>query len=505
MVTPESKKTERPTLEALLVGIVERALPAAQRRLVVSGVFDDSRQVRPGGLFVAIPGTTVDGRRFVGDALARGAAVVIGEDLEPVDDARLINVADARSALARLAVRWAGLDTRQSSGPRLLGITGTNGKTTTAFMTQAILQAGGVPCGMIGTVHHDLCGRKLAADLTTPGPLQLAEHLRQCADHGAQAVVIEVSSHALDQRRTDGLHFAAAAFTNLTQDHLDYHESFEAYRAAKTRLFTQLDDSAVAVVNVDDPHHRELLRGCGARVVTYALERAADITASITDDTIDGTAYGLRLRGVELALRNALVGRHNVYNALAAAGLALAAGMSTEAIERGLSAVRHIPGRLQRVPGLHGLEVFVDYAHTPDALLNVAGALRSLAPKRLIVVFGCGGDRDRDKRPLMAQAVAEFGDVIVVTSDNPRSEDPQIIIDDILAGFDENTHRRVSVEPDRRGAIELALADAREGDVVLIAGKGHEDYQVVGSERRHFDDVEVVIQAADAQAGKGGS
>ena len=505
MVTPESKKTERPTLAALLAGIVDRTLPAAQRRLVVTGVFDDSRHVRPGGIFVAIRGTATDGRRFVGDALARGASVVIGEGLESTGDAVVINVDDARATLARLAVRWVGLDTRLSNELRLLGITGTNGKTTTAFMTQAILQADGVRCGMIGTVHHDLCGRSVTAGMTTPGPLELAEYLRQCADNGAQAAVVEVSSHALDQRRTDGLRFAAAAFTNLTQDHLDYHETFEAYCGAKARLFAQLDESAVAVVNADDPHYEALVCACRAPVVTYALERPADIKASITGDTIGGTVYRLHLRGVELALRNALIGRHNVYNAMAAAGLALAIGMSTEAVERGLSAVRSIPGRLQRVPDLQGLEVFVDYAHTPDALRNAAGVLKPLTRKRLIVIFGCGGDRDRTKRPLMATAAAEFADVIIVTSDNPRTEDPRGIVEDILVGFDENARRRVRVEPDRRGAIRLALADATEGDVVLIAGKGHESYQVVGAERRPFDDVNVALEAAAyPKAGKRG-
>jgi UDP-N-acetylmuramoyl-L-alanyl-D-glutamate--2,6-diaminopimelate ligase len=506
MVTPESENPELRTLGAVLDGIVDRTLPAAARRLTVAGVYDDSRQVQPGAIFVAIRGTATDGRRFVSEALARGAVVVIGEGLEPATDSLVIDVDDARATLARLAARWVGLDAPLARGLRLLGVTGTNGKTTTAYMTRAILLAGGLPCGMIGTVRHDLYGRSVGADMTTPGPLQLAEHLRQCANNGAQAVVIEVSSHALDQRRTDGLRFDAAAFTNLTQDHLDYHESFEAYRDAKARLFTRLDESAVAVVNADDPHRPAMLGACRARVMRYALGRAAEITASISGDAVVGTTYRLRLPQAELTVENALIGRHNVYNAMAAAGLALAAGMSTEAIERGLRAVHCVPGRLQRVPGLPGVEVFVDYAHTPDALRNAAGVLKPLTAKRLIVVFGCGGDRDRTKRPLMAKAAAEFGDVIVVTSDNPRSEDPQEIIQDILAGFDENMRRRVRVEPDRRGAIQSALAHATEGDVVLIAGKGHERCQIIGSERRPFDDVEVVREAAAlVKAGTGGA
>lgn len=505
MAASDSKNLEHPTLGPLLAGIVQQTLPATQREHVVSGVFDDSRLVRPGGVFVAIRGTAVDGRRFVGDARERGAAVLIGEGLEPVRGALTINVDDARDTLARLAARWWGLDTPLARRLRLLGITGTNGKTTTAHMTRAILQAGGWRCGMLGTVQYDLCTESVAAGMTTPAPLELAGYLRECLDSQAEAAVLEVSSHALDQRRTDGLRFTAAAFTNLTQDHLDYHGTFEAYREAKARLFARLNDSAVAVVNADDPEHEALLRDCRARVVTYALERPADLSASILDKTIHGTRYRACLGGTELVLENALPGRHNVYNALAAAGLAVAVGMPLEAIERGLRSVGDIPGRLERVSGLTGLDVFVDYAHTPDALRTTAKVLKSLARGRLIVVFGCGGDRDRTKRPLMGRAAAEFGDLLVVTSDNPRSEDPEEIIEDILTGFDENTRGRVMIEPDRRNAIHAALAQAAPGDTVLIAGKGHEHYQVVGTELRPFDDVEVTREAAGLRMPNGES
>jgi UDP-N-acetylmuramoyl-L-alanyl-D-glutamate--2,6-diaminopimelate ligase len=484
-------------LKALLTGIVDRPLPASFGALAITGVCDDSRRVQPGNIFVAIRGTRVDGRRFVGDAVQRGAAVVIGEGLEPVGDVLVIHVGDARATLARLAARWYGLDGLPASAFHLVGITGTNGKTTTAHMTQAILRAGGLRCGLLGTVQYDLCDRAVAAAMTTPGALELAGYLRQSIDAGARAAVIEVSSHALDQRRTDGLRFSAAAFTNLTQDHLDYHGTFDAYRQAKARLFAQLDETGVAVVNRDDPHGEALLRGCRARVVTYALDSEADVTGSITRNTIGGTRYRLRLAGGELELENALVGKHNVYNALAAVGLAVALGMPSAAIERGLGSLREIPGRLQRVSCPGDVEVFVDYAHTDDALRNVAGVLKPLARRRLIIVFGCGGDRDRAKRPLMARAASEFGDAVIVTSDNPRSEDPRRIIRDILAGFDEDARRRVLAEPDRRTAIRAALSAAAPGDVVLISGKGHESYQVVGGERLHFDDVEVARQALD--------
>jgi len=333
----------------------------------------------------------------------------------------------------------------------------------------------------------------------------LANYLRECVAGGATTAALEVSSHALDQRRTDGLRFAAAAFTNLSGDHLDYHKTFEAYRAAKARLFAGLDEKAAAIVNRDDPNHAEMIRDCRARVLTYALERDADVTARISRDSIGGTLYHLRLGDRDLVLENAIVGRHNVYNALAAAASAWALGVAPKAIETGLAAVRNIPGRLQRVPGLAGVDVFVDYAHTDDALRNVLSVLRPLTRGRLIVLFGCGGDRDRSKRPRMARAVEQFGDLIVVTSDNPRTEDPGVIINEIVAGFSEDAQRRVLVDEDRRGAIRAALGMANEGDVVLIAGKGHEDYQILGTRRVHFDDVEVTIQAAAelAQAANG--
>jgi len=492
-------------LGQLLAGIADHELPAAACERRVTGVFDDSRRVQPGGVFVALQGTQADGRRYLGDALQRGAAVLIGEDLQPTGDALVVSVPDARTALARLAVRWHGLDDAAASPLHLLGITGTNGKTTAAFMTQAILRAAGLRCGMLGTVHRDLYGRRVAAEMTTPGPLELTACLRDCRAAGAQVVVMEVSSHALAQRRTEGLQFRAAAFTNLTQDHLDYHGTMDAYCAAKRRLFTGLDEAAVAVVNRDDRYHEVLLGGCRARVVTYALDGDADVTAQIVREGLAGTVYRLRLGGAEFVLGSALAGRHNVYNALAAASLARALGTPTEAIERGLSAVRSVPGRLQRVACLPGVEVVVDYAHTPDALRNIVGVLKPLTRGRLIVVFGCGGDRDRLKRPLMAQAAAELGDMMVVTSDNPRSEDPQQIIADVLEGFDAAARRRVRVEPDRGRAIRAALAAAGEGDVVLIAGKGHESCQVVGGRRLPFDDVEVAMQvAAGLPAPQGG-
>lgn len=483
-------------LSDLLAGIAPVSVLAELGDRTITGVFDDSRLVQRGAIFVAIRGAAADGRQYVRDAIKQGAAAVIGEDLAPAADIPIINVPDARAALARLALRWYGLGTDGCAGLKLLGVTGTNGKSTTAFMTRAILHAAGMRCALLGTVYYDLCRRNVPARVTTPGALELASFLRECADAGARAAVLEVSSHALDQKRTDGLRFVAAAYTNLTGDHLDYHETFENYQAAKARLFQQLGESAVAVINRDDPHHEQMVAECRGRVLTYALDHEADIQATISSNTRGGTVFRMRIEGRELVVENAIVGRHNVYNALAAAGLARALDISPDQIVAGLQQVQNIPGRLQRVPCGLSADVFVDYAHTDDALRNVLSVLRPLTNRRLIVVFGCGGDRDRSKRPRMARAAAEFCDLVFVTSDNPRTEDPQEIIENIMRGFDADALRRVTVEPDRAKAIAEALASAEEGDIVLIAGKGHENYQILGQRRVHFDDVEAAIHAA---------
>jgi UDP-N-acetylmuramoyl-L-alanyl-D-glutamate--2,6-diaminopimelate ligase len=491
-----SDQQTRRTLADLLTGIAPVSVLAECGGRVVTGIYDDSRRVRTGGVFVAISGTKADGRKFIGDAVARGAIAVVGEEVPPVPGVVTVSVPDARVALTRLALRWHGLAADGTGGLKLAGVTGTNGKSTTAFMLQAIMHAAGQRCGLLGTVHYDLCERKVPASMTTPGPLELAGYLRECATAGAVAVVLEVSSHALDQRRTEGLRFAAAAFTNLTGDHLDYHKTFDAYRAAKARLFTGLDPAAVAVVNRDDPNHEQMIRNCRARIVTYAIDQDADLRATISASTSRGTTYRMHLGDQEVLVESGLLGKHNVYNALAAAGLAQVLGADVEAIAAGLRGLQAVPGRLQRVPCDSPAEVFVDYAHSDDSLRNVLSVLRPLARGRLILVFGCGGDRDRLKRPRMARVAAQFADLIFVTNDNPRTEDPQAIIEEILRGFDADAQRRVVVEPDRARAIWEALAAAEKGDIVLIAGKGHETYQVIGNVRVHFDDVATAIHAA---------
>jgi UDP-N-acetylmuramoyl-L-alanyl-D-glutamate--2,6-diaminopimelate ligase len=484
------------TMGELLADLLPPAELAAVADREVVGVFDDSRRVVPGSIFVAVKGTRVDGRRFVEYALERGAAAVVGEELPPSPRAVVVNVPDARAALATLALRWHGLATDGSGGLTLVGVTGTNGKSTTAFMARAILGAAGLRCALLGTVYNDLGGRSVPAEMTTPGPLELAAHLREMVDAGAQAAVLEISSHALHQKRTDGLVLRAAAFTNLTGDHLDYHGTFEDYRAAKARLFELLPADAVAVVNQDDPAHAAMIANTKARVVTYAIDQPADLTAQVMDSTTAGTTFLLHCEGETLRLENALVGRHNVYNALAAVGLARAVGADFEAIRQGLRGLRNVPGRLQRVPCACDADVFVDYAHTDDALENVLSVLRPLTRGQLILVFGCGGDRDRTKRSRMAAVASRYADQVFVTNDNPRTEDPRAIAEQIFRGFDADARRRVVVELDRAEAIAAALSASAAEDVVLIAGKGHENYQIIGTRRIHFDDVETAIQAA---------
>lgn len=488
----------------------------------ISFITDDSRKVAAGACFVAVRGV-VDGNDFIESAVRRGAAVIVAERRHPaVATMPFIQVDDSRAALARLSAAWYGLrdvsaePNSAAEAMRLIGVTGTNGKTTVAWMIRAILQAAGHRAALFGTVEYDLVARRCPAPLTTPGAIDLCAHLAEARSAGARFAVMEVSSHALDQRRTDGLEFAAAVFTNLTGDHLDYHGSMDSYFAAKRRLFEGLSKAAAGVSNLDDPAADRLIHSCPAERITFGIDAPhADVAASISGMNRGGTSFALRCSdrildrnrrmkeshpalgdvaddGRRIGVALSLVGRHNVSNALAAATAALATGIDLGAVRRGLEAVRGVPGRLQNVaPDDCPFSVLVDYAHTDDALRNVLTAIRPVTPGRIICVFGCGGNRDRSKRPRMA-AVAESGaDRIIVTSDNPRKENPLEIIADIVGGFSAGLRQRVGVEPDRRAAIAAAIALAEPGDTVLIAGKGHEDYQLVGDRILPFDDAQV--------------
>ncbi|MDR3077248.1 MAG: UDP-N-acetylmuramoyl-L-alanyl-D-glutamate--2,6-diaminopimelate ligase [Planctomycetota bacterium] len=473
----------------------------------ISGIVSDSREAVPGCLFAALPGSGGDGMDYMAAAVRAGAKALLASR-EPATDfgLPLLLAGDARQALGEAADAFWGHPSRRLS---LIGVTGTNGKTTTAYLTRHILNRAGRRCGMLGTVEYDLGGRLEPAPLTTPDAVRFTRSLAEMLQAGCRAAAIEASSHALSQERVWPHRFAAAVFTNLTRDHLDYHGDMEKYLQAKRRLFSRLDSEAFAVFNLRDPASARLAEGCPARRLGYFLEDGekrglpaaafADsiFTARIAESGLSGQAFELAGPGLAgMNFRTPLVGRHNAENCLGAVLAALALGVEAEAITEALAGFPGVPGRLERIQAVSGAVAFVDYAHTDDALRSVLSVLRPLAPGKLITVFGCGGDRDRGKRPLMARAAEELSDQVVVTSDNPRTENPEAIISDVMAGF--SRPERVTLEADRRRAVVLAAGMAGRGDAILVAGKGHEDYQIVGTEKRHLDDRELVRSAFGA-------
>jgi len=492
---------------------------------LVSGIAYDSRAVKAGTVFVALRGQHVDGTMFARQAIDNGASAVVSE--QPAPDAVHIPwaiVADARVALAVLAAEFYH---HPSGDMRVVGITGTNGKTTTAYLLAAIFDAAAIPCGILGTVAYRVGPATTdvrEAARTTPEAPDLQALLREMVDRGCGACAMEVSSHALALHRVDEMRFAAGVFTNLTRDHLDFHADMDEYFRAKRRLFEMLPRDAPVLVNLDDPRGASLV-DAGGWPVTYAIDRAADISPGPLSFSLDGLRFDVRTPRGTIAIRSALVGRPNVYNILAAVATATALDLPFDAVERGVAALDGVPGRFQLVSRAKDeVTVVVDYAHTDDALRNLLETARPLASGRLITVFGCGGDRDRTKRPLMGAVAGRLSDLIVVTSDNPRTEDPSRIIDEVKRGFTPDTRPasmaagRATAGPvnrptrpgrservasgadrqprllaivDRREAIAKAIASARPGDLVLIAGKGHEKYQVIGDRVLPFDDVAV--------------
>ena len=463
----------------------------------VTGIAYDSRAVTAGQVFVALRGQKADGTAFVRDAIARGAAAVVAEQPAPAGvHIPWAIVQDARIALAVLAAEFYRHPSREM---QVVGITGTNGKTTTAFLLASIFDAAGLRSGLLGTVGYRIGGETRDATRTTPEAPDVQALLRQMVDRACGACAMEVSSHALSLHRVDEITFAAGVFTNLTRDHLDFHRDMEGYFQAKRRLFELLPRRAPALINVDDPRGGALV-DVGGRPVTYAITKPADIVPGPLSFTIDGLTFDVRTPRGTLHVASRLVGRPNVYNILAAVGTATALDVPFDAIERGLRNLDGVPGRFELVSGAaDDVTVVVDYAHTDDALRNLLETARPLARGRVITVFGAGGDRDRTKRPLMGVVAGRMSDVIVITSDNPRSEDPNQIIDEILRGLTpdtmKNSGQRVMTIPDRHDAIAKAVELARAGDLVLIAGKGHEKYQVIGDKTLPFDDVAVARQA----------
>jgi UDP-N-acetylmuramoyl-L-alanyl-D-glutamate--2,6-diaminopimelate ligase len=478
-----------------LIKSIAGSAASTGRDFLVKGVSSDSRRVGRDYVFVAVKGSRLDGQKYIAEAVSRGArAVIAGPMTVPAHPLgpgveHLVRVRDARAILPQLAARFYG---RPADKIKIVGVTGTNGKTTVTYLIEAIVQAqGGVP-GVIGTVNYRFKRTVIPALNTTPGPVDLQALLAKMRKAGVDYCAMEVSSHALDQGRTEGIRFSSAIFTNLTRDHLDYHRSFGRYFAAKAKLFTGLARPAFCVINRDDPYGRRLARMCPVKAYTYSVKGGADFTCAEIDTDLSGTSLVVRGPGVSFRLKTRLIGIHNIYNLLAAAGWALAEGFAPEVIIRAIRDFRPVPGRMERVECGRDLSVFVDYAHTDDALRNVITAIRRLTDRRIFVVFGCGGERDKGKRPKMGRVVSELADMAIVTSDNPRSEDPMAIIRDITGGMKGARYR---VIPDRQAAIAKALSRARAagaGSVVLIAGKGHEDYQVLGDKTIHFDDREAV-------------
>lgn len=478
----------------------------------IEGLSYDSRQIKPGDLFVALKGHALNGHHYLEDAVQNGAAALVGEEFTDLrENLTRVRVPNSREALSKLAARFYDYPFR---GMNLIGITGTNGKTTTSYLLDSILTSAGKKPGVIGTINYRYLGKTRSAPVTTPESLDLMHFLREMADAGVTDVILEVSSHALDQKRTGECPFKVAVFTNFSRDHLDYHNTMEAYFRAKSLLFQGLkkrnpNDGSTAIINMDDPKGEQLATLTDAPVVTYGLHKRWDVSGEHLSADRSGLKARLLTPVGAVDIRSSLIGEINIYNILAASAAALSLHVNLDAIAEGIARLKRVPGRLELVKNQRGLNLVVDYAHTPDALLKTLTTLRPMVDGRLITVFGCGGDRDKGKRSEMGLVAGENSDLVFITSDNPRSEDPLSIIAQIEKGTQATGLIRLNnssqspstgsgyfVEADRRQAIRKAVAMADERDLVLIAGKGHEDYQIVGGQRKRFDDRKEAALAA---------
>ncbi|TYP54947.1 UDP-N-acetylmuramoyl-L-alanyl-D-glutamate--2,6-diaminopimelate ligase [Thermosediminibacter litoriperuensis] len=451
----------------------------------ISSIAYDSRKVEKGSLFIAIQGFKLDGHDYIREAVSNGAVAVIGEkEVDLSEDVLYIKVKNSRKALSEVSSLFFG---KPAERLNVIGVTGTNGKTTTTYLIKAILDEAGYSTGVVGTIGIRIKDRLLPAERTTPESLELNQIFSEMLKEGVEYVAMEVSSHSLKLHRVDHIKFEVGVFTNLTQDHLDFHASFEDYYASKKKLF---DLSRKAVINVDDESGERLCRELNIPVLTYAVEKNADVRAENVAISSDGVSYDVCAGGKRRKIVYRVPGRFSVYNSLAAISACLFLGIDLDTMTKALEKVRGVPGRFEPVDEGQNFTVIVDYAHTPDGLENVLNAIKTFARGRIITVFGAGGDRDRGKRPLMGRVVSEHSDYFIITSDNPRTEDPQAIIDDIEKGIMEKSkYEKVT---DRREAIKRAIEMASGGDVILIAGKGHEDYQIIGDKILPFDDREVV-------------
>lgn len=462
----------------------------------IKGITTSSNEVNKGFMFIAIKGNKADGHNFINAALESGASSIVLEKmkLRQSNSSTIVEVKDTRGALPVIASNFYE---NPSSKMKLVGITGTNGKTTISYLLEAIWKEEDLNSGVVGTIANKYMDKLFEATLTTPDPIELTRMLSDMYKSGVTNVAIEVSSHALDLKRVDGCEFDAAIFTNLTQDHLDYHGSFDNYFEAKKRLFTEVlktspKENKYSIINIDDPYGQKLFNSIYGIKLGYSLKnKNADIYPENFNLSDKGISTSIKTPRGRLILESKLLGEHNLYNLMAAAGTALMVGSSIESIEKALNNISHIPGRLESINNRLGINILVDYAHTPDALENVLLSLRPICKGKLITVIGCGGDRDKKKRPIMGEIAANNSDYLIITSDNPRTEDPVSIVEDIADGIKNRDMEKVKIIVDREKAISYAVNLAEADDTVIIAGKGHEDYQIIGENKFHFDDTEI--------------
>ncbi len=458
--------------------------------LEVKGITCNSKEVKKDFIFVAIKGKRQDGGCFIGEAVARGAGIVVVQGRPPANKlwpkVNLISVKDSRKFFAQACAEFYRHPSRNF---KVIGITGTNGKTTVSYLIEAIAKKAKYGCGVIGTISHRFKNKVIVAKNTTPGAGELQGYLSKMRSLHVKYCAMEVSSHALDQERVAGINFAHAIFTNLTQDHLDYHKNLEDYFQAKARLFRFLPYTSVAIINNDDKYSRRLKHLTSAKVITYGIKNKSIVMARDIKFSIKGSQFTLVAPKIKAKIKTGLVGRHNIYNILAAVAWGVSENLGFKDIKSSVESFKTVPGRLEKVVCDKGYDIFVDYGHTPDALFNVITALRPLVSGKIIVIFGCGGQRDKLKRPKMGRIVTQLADYAIITSDNPRSEDPMRIIRDIRSGISKNNFR---VIPDRFKAIQTGLLSAKKDDCLIIAGKGHEDYQILKNKVLYFNDRKAV-------------
>lgn len=479
-------------LSELVNGIYPKPLPSAFRDFEIRTVSCDSREVQEDGLFVALAGFKFNGQDFIKDAIAQGAKVIARQggtkdiSIRIPDQVCALEVDDPKIFLHAIGQRFYGTPSHKIQS---IGVTGTNGKTTITYFIESIIHSAGKRCGVIGTVNYRIGDMILPSKNTTPGFLDNQRYLAQLVNLGVEYCVMEASSHALDQGRLDGVNFSSGIFTNLTQDHLDYHKDMGNYFKAKSLLFKNLSSSAASIINVDDAYGHLLLPLCKGRILTYAIDAPADVKAINITYHLSGTHFETVFPGGRIKIHTRFIGKHNIYNILAAFSWGLSQGLSPELIRQGIENLAHVPGRLEGIDNDKGIFIFIDYAHTEDGIINVLKALRAVSTERIILIFGCGGDRDRSKRPKMARAAGELADYSIVTTDNSRSEDPQAIINEVITGF---TNKNYETCVDRKEAICRALNLAQKNQIVLIAGKGHEDYQVFKDRTIAFNERAIV-------------